>query len=365
MKIGRRQDKSWPIEVSERMEECLRFMDECLVFRVEHERESGMRCFWLRLVSLLIKRWHVARRQLVFILGFFLLPLLAEILIVSILPSPKDIQASLAQNGRIKDAEVRLIPSIYNPHTVVFGSDYTESDARTRLINYIQSSGATVDELSVDTLQSYIRNRPVLSADDLINKYQMAFALFNNLSLPDPSIRFISFFSTINYHAMPTSLGVSATNLFQFYANSSAKKIITTNQPILTSSASFTNLEQLFELIYCFDTLPTSLFNFLNSILAAIFISILIVPTIQERVNRSKDLQLLTNLSKRTYWLSNTLFDSCCCLALSILLTIIIKVSRVSPSCEWFDFLVVHPRSVRSLTQIQRWKLTSMLTQDS
>ena len=306
----------------------------CSVFRVEHERESGMRCFWLRIVALLIKRWHVARRQLVFVLGFFLLPVLTEILIVSILPSPKDIQGSLVQSGRVKDAQVRLVPSIYNPQTIFAYSDDAKSNARARFIDYIQGTGATLEELTADRVLSYVRNPPSLSDDNLINKYQMAFALYSNLAPSGPAIRFFSYFSTVNYHVMPTSLGVSATNLFQFYANSSAKKIVTINQPILTPSTSFTTLERFFELIYCFDTLPTSLFNFLNSILAAIVISILIVPTIQERVNRSKDLQLLTNLSKGTYWLSNVLFDSGCCLVLSILLTSVVKVRRVRLFCD-------------------------------
>lgn len=54
--------------------------------------------------------------------------------------------------------------------------------------------------------------------------------------------------------------------------------------------------------------------------------SILIVAIIQERVSHSKDLQLITNLSKRTYWLSNFIFDLCLCILLCVLLTIVVKV---------------------------------------
>jgi hypothetical protein len=157
----------------------------------------------------------------------------------------------------------------------------------------------------------------------------MGFALYNNLTSSVPSLTFNSYFSTVNYHAMPTSLSVASTNIFQFYANSSAKKIITTNKPIITTSTSYTASQLFFQILYCFDTLPLSLFNFLNSIVAALFISILIVPLIQERVAHCKDLQLLTNLKRRSYWFSNTIFDICLCFILCSLLTIIVKVKTM------------------------------------
>ena len=326
MKIGRRQDKSWPIEVRERMEECSRFMDECLVFRVEHERESGMRCFWLRLVALLIKRWHVARRQAVFIIGFFLLPIIIEILIVAVIPTPKEIQASLAQNGRVADARVTLTPSIYDPQTIVVYADNNGNNARSRLIDYVQGTGATLDELSSDNVLNYVLDRYRETEEIFINKYQMAFGIYPVVTGSSSSLLINSYFSTVNYHTIPTSVSASATNLFQFYANSSAKKIVTTSQPIITTSTAFTAIAKFFDLIYCFDTIPTSLFSFLNSILVSIFISILVLTIIQERVSQSKDLQLLTNVSKGTYWFSNFIFDFSSCIIVCVLLTIVIKV---------------------------------------
>ena len=302
--------------------------------------KRGTRKFWLRIVALLIKRWHVLRQQYIFILGFFLLPILTEILIVSMLPTPQQIQASLAQNDRVKDAQVTLLPSIYNPHTVVTYSNNDENNVRTNLINYLQSSGAVIDEITTDNVYNYIRDRYLTNEDVFINKYQIGFASYNNGTSSLASLVFNSYFSTVNYHAMAVSLSVGSTNLFQFYANSTAKKIITTNQPILTASNTTTALQRFLEIIYCFDTLPLSLFNFLNSILAVTFISILIVPVIQERISQSKDLQLLTNLTKRSYWFANSIFDICSCLVLGILLTIIIKVMNIDEKInEFFNLM--------------------------
>ena len=274
---------------------------------------------------MLIKRWHVLRRQYVFLLGFFLLPVLIEILIVSVLPTPQQIQASLVQNDRVTDAKVTLIPSIYNPHTVVTYST-TGNIAGTNVNNYLQSSGASIDAISTDTVFSYVRDRYLQTEDAFINKYQMGFASYNGTG-STASLIVNSYFSTVNYHAMPTSLSVGSTALFQHYANSTAKKIVTTNQPVLTSAAAYTTQQRFFEIVYCFDTLPLSLFNFINSVVVALFASILLIPLIQERISHSKDLQLLTNLSRRSYWLSNVIFDVCLCLILCALLTIVVKVN--------------------------------------
>jgi hypothetical protein len=296
---------------------------------VVHEHETGSRRFWYRIAALLIKRWHGLCRQYVYIIGFFLLPVLIEILIVSVLPTPQSIQASLLQNDRVENAQVTLTPSIYNPETVVSYANNYGNNARQNYMTFIQNTGATVNEISTDTVLNYVTSNYLSSEDAFINTYQMAFALYNNLTSSVPSLTFNSYFSTVNFHAMPTSLSVASTNLYQFYANSSSKKITTTNQPILTTSTSYSFGQIFFGSVYCFDTLPLSLFNFLNSVIAAIFMSILMIPLIEERVNHSKNLQLLTNLSKGGYWLSNIIFDLCLCLVLSILLTMVVKVKMM------------------------------------
>jgi hypothetical protein len=315
-----------------------------IVFRTDHKRETGARLFWLRILALLIKHWHVFRRQYVILFGFFLLPILIEILIVSALPTPQQIQASLTQNSRVPNAQVTLLPSLYDPHTIVTYSDNNGNNVQSNLINYLQSAGATVNPISTDTVFNYVASQYLTSENVFINKYQMAFASYNNLTASVPTLVFNSYFSTVNYHTMPTSLSVASTNLFQFYANSTAKKIITTNQPVLTISTTTTSLDQFFQIIYCFDTLPLSLFNFLNSIIATLFISILIIPLIQERITHSKDLQLLTNLTKRSYWLSNSIFDILSCFVLCILLTLIVKVIIFNNNFSKFLFLFVVDR---------------------
>ena len=66
--------------------------------------------------------------------------------------------------------------------------------------------------------------------------------------------------------------------------------------------------------------------NFINGIIAAIFISILSFNIIRERISNAKNLQLLTGLSKFTYWFSHAVYDFILCLLLCSLLTVVVQV---------------------------------------
>ena len=299
-----------------------------LVFSQRYRRETGVSLFRLQLWALVIKRWLLLRRQISFLVGFFLLPILLEILAVAIVPSPKEIETSILQNRRYPDAQVTLIPSIYNPHTVVIDPSNTQSYLRA----YLSSTNANIDEVPSSAIRDYIRSQWNSSEEIFIDKYQMAFALSSNLTTE-------AYFSTVNYHAMATSLAVAVTNLFQSTGNSSSKRILTTNQPILLSSQTSDGQASFFELIFCFDTIPVSLFNFINGIIAAIFISLLVLNLVRERTSRSKDLQLLSSLSKFTYWLSHALCDFLLCLLLIALLTVVIKVNALRSEIDKNLFL--------------------------
>ncbi|CAF4744310.1 unnamed protein product [Rotaria sp. Silwood1] len=248
---------------------------------------------------------------------------------IAILPTPKTIEVSMLQNERVADAQVQLYPSIYNPHTVITYSNNHDSNAQSRLITYLANTNATIKQISTNTIVNEVVSQWNESEDIFVDKYQIGFGLLNNLTSSNQSLTFDVYFSTVNYHTMATSLSVATTSLFQFYANSSSKMIVTTNQPILTRGEPLSEEDRFFQMIFCFDTLPLSLFNFINSVLAAVFIGILSSNSIRERLTHSKDLQLLTHLSKFTYWFSTALYDFSICLILCAILTIIVKIGAV------------------------------------
>lgn len=293
-----------------------------IVFRKEYPRIDGWNLFFLRVRALLIKRWNVGRRQISLFFGFFFLSILIEILCVAVVPTPQEIQSTLLQAPRVNDAQVKLIPSIYDPQTIVTYFNENTTSIRSNLLNLISSPQTTVDEISNQSVGDYVQARYTQSTDSFLNQYQIGFGSYYNSS----SAQLDAHFSTVNYHTMPTSLSVATNTLFRFHSNSSTRGIQTTNQPILTSTKSSSFIAQVLSVLYCFEVFPVSLFSFLNSILVTIFIGILLLSLITERLNHSKDLQLLTNLSRFTYWLSNWIFDFALCLVLCAILTIIVKV---------------------------------------
>ena len=321
------------IKVSQRDQRSFSFT-ACLcgiVFRKEYPRVKGGSLFSLRIYALLVKRWNIGRRQISLFFGFFFLSILLEILCASVVPTPQEIQSVLLQNPRVNDAQVKLIPSIYDPQTIVTYFNENTTSIRSNLLNLISSPQTTIDEISNQSVGDYVRARYRQSASIFVNKYQIGFGSYYNSS----SAQLDAHFSTVNYHAMPTSLSVATNTLFQFFSNSSARGIQTTNRPIITSNKG-SYIAEVLSVLYCFEVFPVSLFSFLNSILATIFIGILLLSLIAERLNHSKDLQLLTNLSRFTYWLSNWLFDFAMCFLLTAILTIIVKVNILLIALERF-----------------------------
>lgn len=292
------------------------------MFRHNFNRIIGFSLAWTRLCNLMLKRWMLSYRQLFVLLGFFLGPIIIEILIISTLPTPKGIQATLLQTERIENAQVTVLPSLYNPQSIVVYSNEVDNQMKGYLTNYLTSMGAKLEIISTNNIIDYVSARNSDSYDTYVNKYQMGFSIVKDFSW----FTLDAYFSSVNFHTIPTSLSVLTNCLFQYYSNSSSKRIITTNQPFYIISSAVTARALFYDQIYCFDTVPFSLFNFLNTIIVSIFISILALNVIRERITHSKDLQLLTNTTKKLYWLSNFLYDFMLCLLVTALLTVVVKV---------------------------------------
>src|SRR5262245_50725341 len=100
---------------------------------MQHERISGIRLFWTRVWALIVKRWILSRRQFGFLFGFFLCPILMEILTIFATPTPQKLQQMFFLSERILDALITLIPSIYNPQTIVTYANNNGNDVQSRL----------------------------------------------------------------------------------------------------------------------------------------------------------------------------------------------------------------------------------------
>ncbi|CAF1351988.1 unnamed protein product, partial [Didymodactylos carnosus] len=292
----------------------------------------GLPLYLKQFFALINKRFIISRRQYLTTLGFILIPLIIEIIIIVVLPTPGQIQSSILQNDHIKNASVQLIPSIYNTQeqqqtVVIYGN--SNNTPLINLRNYLSvNQNINVEQITTDTIMSYVQQRYNQTEMLFMYKYQIAQSFYLNLTATLP-LTFDAYFSTVNYHTMAVSLGVSMTQLFQYYSNNSQKEIITTNMPLITTSNSTsTSSSELLQKLMCFDALPQTLFGFLNTVLAVIFTSIFLIQIIKERRTHSKNLQLICNhLSYFIYWLSNFVYEFVWSIIMCTLLTIIVKIS--------------------------------------
>lgn len=253
------------------------------------------------------------------------MPVLMAIIIIATVPTPKQMQARLLLIERIADAQVTFAASHYSPQTVVFFARSTDSRPEYYLTSYLKEMGANLIQLTRDDVANYISSRYLQSYTTFMNEYQFGFSL----NTVGPDVYMDVYFSTFNFHTMPTAINTAMNVMFQYQTNSTSKRIITTNQPILIDSVDAPRRAVFYDRISCFDILPISLLNFLTSIIGGLFISLLILNVIRERISHSKELQLLTRTSKRTYWITHALYDFILCIVVCVLLTIVMRVSRV------------------------------------
>ncbi|CAF1616934.1 unnamed protein product, partial [Didymodactylos carnosus] len=176
------------------------------LFQMKHVRVGTVRLLFNHFYALFVKRLIMTHRQLVFLIGFIFSPLLIEIITVFVFPTPKQIQSSLLQNDRIIGAYVQLIPSIYNPQTIIVNNDSQSS----QLVLSLSSQSTKINQVFADDIMTYVTSRFLQTETIFVHTYQLAFALFDNST----SLTLDAYFSSVNYHTMAVSLGVAATQLF-------------------------------------------------------------------------------------------------------------------------------------------------------
>ena len=177
-------------------------------------------------------------------------------------------------------------------------------------------------ELDNQNVNEYVLNlREQDSYRNLVNNYFAGMILnYTNSKL----------YSTLYFNSMALHSSASLINEINsiyliMLTNDSSRSITTYNKP-LEASQYLNNANYYDEFIGCLDVLPSSLISFLNSVIFAFFISILIMHLSRERCNGSKQLQMLSGLHYVTYWISNYLFDLLICLFNIVLMVIVLKI---------------------------------------
>jgi hypothetical protein len=205
-----------------------------------------------------------------------------------------------------------------SPSLTSFNTTFTEFYSSNR-------AGITlVDVSNESSIGPYVLSAYQSSTANLTNNYFTGIT-FNIIS---SSLIYANvYYSTLACHSPAAILNEVSNILLAFYSNSNYS-ITTKNAPISASTS--LSSSNFLDSLACFDIIPVSILSFTTSILVAFCISIVVFHTGKEKVDGSKNLQMLSGVYGAAYWIANHLFDFIILLIQStFLVAIIILVAKL------------------------------------
>ena len=187
----------------------------------------------------------------------------------------------------------------------------------------MNTSGAKfVQMTNISTsINDYVYNMRVSNVTALINDYYMGL----NVSFVSNTLYASLYYSTMAFHSSAAIINTVDNLILQTLTGGNQKSIKTINSP-LYSTNSLSNTTNYLLILACLDSLPVSLLNFINGIIVAFIISIMVMSVTRERSNGSKQLQYLSGTHYSVYWLSNYIYDVGICIIQITSMVIILKI---------------------------------------
>jgi hypothetical protein len=243
-----------------------------------------------------------------------ILPALLEFIFTIIIPSQTNLVDRLANSNNAASAsysgKYKLGVENYGAFRlpVFLNGTFSTLPLNSLLKNFYTDTnrpGVELVQLTSDIIPNYITERRLLDFNFLTRD------LYIGMSLNITSEK--KFYSTLYYSTMAFHSSANAineiTNLYLcFLTNDFGRKIVTYNYPLNANTSLYFG-DEFIKYLGCFDILPVSIFNMLNSLIIAIIIALNVLQVGRERLSGSRTLQLLSGTRKVTYWASNYIFD--------------------------------------------------------
>ncbi len=301
--------------------------------------------------ALLFKRLIIFGRRYILALIIVLVPVLLSI-IICILITPSLIldnaRQSTPKNARLKSLKFDI--SNYGAQEIPY---YTSNLNPAHPLNQLLFK--IYNYQNRPKIYLYRPNEPILdyvfrkhnqSLNSLVGEYftgqQWIVPDKNQDPLDINSYEITLFYSKLAYHSSAAGLNEITNILLGLLSSNQINKTISTiNAPLPHSKDTQYIEDDFLKYLGCFDILPLSIFNFSVSILYAFVISLNVMHVAKEKLNESKKMQLITNTSYLTYWLSNYLFDFFLCfLNIIFFLACIAIISQVRDDIELDIYLL-------------------------
>ncbi len=235
-----------------------------------------------------------------------------EAVLSALIPSQTNLINSI-RNTVSSEGKYELKITNYSNHKLpyrVFSNTSVSTSSLKSMIDTLYTStnkpGVQMELVDNDVNSYVLELRKKNFIDNMIKNYYVGFS-WNLASATD--LHGSVYFSTLAFHSSANILNEAMNIMYSFSRNYlTDKSIKTTNIPI-QSNNSLGGTNNYLEVLACIDSFPVSLLNFINAIIVAFMISIMVMHVARERTNGSKQLQMLSGLHYGTYWISNFLFD--------------------------------------------------------
>nr|QUF59430.1 ATP-binding cassette transporter Abca3-like2 [Brachionus angularis] len=299
-------------------------------FSGDFHRNKGFKLWIQQVRSLWLKRFRIFYRRYILAAIILILPFLLEAVLSALIPSQTNLINSI--RGVVSSStSYELTLKNYSTHTIPY---YVKGEIDTTPVNnlinnyftQIRLPGVSLLKLDNDSINEYVLSYRKSNVKNLLNNYYAGFVL-NLTNNTDLSATF--YYNSLAFHSSANILNEIDNLIFNFLTNDYSKSISTINVPI-QSNNTLSGTSNFLEVLACIDSLPVSLLNFINSIIVAFMIGIMVIHIAREKVNGSKQLQLLSGTHYMTYWFSNYLFDFLIHLINISLIVIFLKIVDVA-----------------------------------
>ena len=296
--------------------------------------------------TLLFKRLIIFGRRYILALIILLFPLLSQTIISSVIPT-----SSILENKTeviIKELPAFKFDINYygNQQTFLYSiNDTNPLSQLDRVVENFYAKRSSINLLKLnDSIMNFVTEKRLSKFSSIYDDYFVAMKWTINSDVASNSIpaaadinafdvnntQIEAFFSSMAYHS-PAIIVNEISNLLLslLNANNLDKSITTLNKPLSSNDSKYVG-DEFLKYLGCFDILPLSIFNFSTSLIVAFIMSSTVMHISKEKMNGSRNLQLLSGSHKITYWISNYIFDFIVCLInISLIVSIIVVVSTI------------------------------------
>jgi hypothetical protein len=278
-------------------------------FSSEFKKNAGIVFWFEQLMSLWLKRFKIFYRRYILASFIILGPIVLQAVFCSLLASGT-YPTTTSATAVVVQGNYNLGLSVYKTQTIPYFLDGAVSTSSFQTILdtvYTPSNrpGVTLQNVSTSNLNSFMLPLRKNSLQNIIKQYYVGMSFYLQSAT---NLQVIAYFNTMAYQSPGNVLNEVDNLILQTAMGSTAYSISTVNSP-LKSTISTGGFSGFIDVLPCFDSMPSTLFNFIDSVIVAFMIAIVTMNVSRERLNGSKQLQLLSGTDYYTYWLSNYMID--------------------------------------------------------